>query len=99
MVDATGRAQLLRILQRLTEDGVAVVHATHAPTEQKGVGAAHACPQLPQFAASDIVFEHVEPQEVSGAMQVHMLPVQTWESPHLVAQLPQLLHAACSTPT
>lgn len=51
--------------------------ATHAPTEQKGVGAAHACPQVPQFIASDMVLAHALPHDVSGAMQVQRLPAQT----------------------
>jgi hypothetical protein len=55
-------------------------------------GVGHRCPQLPQFAGSDVMFTHVPAQYVVG--DAHTLPQcppeHTVPGAHTVPQLPQL---------
>ena len=48
-------------------------------------------PHEPQFAPSDIVFTHAEPQAARPPMQRHEPFEQLWPWPHECAHAPQLL--------
>lgn len=71
------------------------MHANpHAPDVHAGVawnGVGHRCPQVPQFARSDVVFTHVPAQYDVGALQTlpQCPPEQTVPGEHTVPHMPQ----------